>query len=440
MARAQRPFTDAFLKNLKVPAGERVEHWDAGCPGLGVRVSGPRRNAKAGACILRWILNARDPQTGKARRVVLGAYPALTLSEARMKANELQHRRRAGIDPAAALQAERAATLAAHEEATREPTVADFAKVYMARHAEKKASGDEDRRKLEVEVIPKLGRLKMRDVRRRHLIDLLDDVTDRGAPIAANRLAALLSKFFNHAVDRDIIDASPAQRLPKNDETPKDRALADDEIRLFWEGIEQTRASEASKAALKLILVLGQRPGEVLGMSESELQDDVWTIPWQRHKVGKKSKRDHAIPLPPLALELIGRARAAAHGSEFLFPSPRDRKKPLNEKVLSHVLARNTPRPDRKTPPAIDIAARFTPHDLRRTARSKLAELGVGDVVADRVTNHVMPGMRAVYNQYSYMSEKRHALELWERRLRVLVGLPPLEGKVVQLPARGGAA
>ena len=97
---------------------------------------------------------------------------------------------------------------------------------------------------------------------------MLEGVVKRGSPISANRLRALLHKMFTFAVDRDIIGSNPCAGVkPLSPEKPKERALSEEEIKTLWENLDKTELimSPEIKRALKLILVTGQRPGEVAG-------------------------------------------------------------------------------------------------------------------------------------------------------------------------------
>lgn len=410
-------FTDLGIRAIK-PRAERFEVYADTGDGFGIRVS--PTGAKT------WISRYRRPD-GKLVRVTLGRYPEFSLAVAREKHNELRKQIRQGGDP-------RAEARRAKHERLVAPTVEALAGEYLERWAQpNKASWREDERMLVKDVIPGLGDLKVADVHRRDVIALLDRISDRGAPIAANRTAALLSRMFNFAVERGVIESSPCFRLPTHQEHHRERALTEAEIRVLWIGLDAAEMSEATRLALKLILVTGQRPGEVIGMTEAELAGDVWTIGAERIKTRHKHRADHHVPLSPLALYLIAAARRETGSGDLLFPSPRRRpgepRRAVDERSLSRALRRNLPGGEATTPrehgaperpPALDLE-HFTPHDLRRTCRTQLAALGILDVVAERVMNHSLVGMGRVYNQHGYLSEMREALNAWALHIEDLV-------------------
>jgi integrase len=84
----------------------------------------------------------------------------------------------------------------------------------------------------------------------------------------------------------------------------------------------------------------------------------------------------------------------------------------------------------------IGFKENFTPHDLRRSCRTRLAEIGVSDVVAERVLGHKLQGVLGIYNRHPYDAEKREALELWERRLREILGLAEAMSNVIPFGVR----
>jgi integrase len=168
-----------------------------------------------------------------------------------------------------------------------------------------------------------------------------------------------------------------------------------------------------SKLAMRMILCTGQRPGEVAGMSWDELKDGFWNIPAARMK-GKEPQR---VPLTPMVLDIIEQARPLSCDSRYVFRSSYVEDSPIKPHSLARALDRH-----RLEMGFTEDVPRFTPHDLRRTVRTRLAALGVSDVVAERVLGHKLQGILAVYNRYDYDQEKRQALELWERELQRIVG------------------
>jgi len=191
-------------------------------------------------------------------------------------------------------------------------------------------------------------------------------------------------------LDHNPIDGMKGPAASK----PRERVLTDDEIRVLWLSLPQLR-SPACQRVIKFCLVTGQRIGEVTGLRRSELDlaRKVWNIPGSRTKNG----HPHSVPLSPMALEIIGESFD----------------------VVRRMYVSDTIRENQFGLP------RWTTHDLRRTALTKMAELGVAPIVLGHVANHrttTKAGITlGVYVQHAYEREKREALELWAKRLQGII-------------------
>src|SRR6516164_5332325 len=242
-----RKFTDKFIAAQR-PRAERYEKWEGG--GFGVRVS-PRGKAWV------WVYRHQD----RPRRMTLGSYPAMGLADARIKLAEARKLLERGIDPGDVAVHQRKAERIAE-------TVSELAEAYLEKWARpRKRSADEDERQLRKDVIPAWGRRKAKDITRRDVIALLDNIVDRGSPIAANRTLAVIRRMFGWALSRDIISASPcvAVKAPAK-ERRRDRVLSAEEIATFWRALDHPEfgMSPAIRLALKLQLATAQRKGEVI--------------------------------------------------------------------------------------------------------------------------------------------------------------------------------
>ncbi|WP_438266354.1 tyrosine-type recombinase/integrase [Desulfolutivibrio sulfoxidireducens] len=351
---------------------------------------------------------------GDRKRMHLGRYPSMSLAEAREVHGKALADVERGVDPGAVAREAKRARKAA-------PTFGELLDELWDIELRHKKSGAETRRLMDHDVTPAWGKRRVQDITRRDVVLLLDSIRAR-APITANRVHGALGRAFNFAAERGIIVDSPCTRIRKPVEKPRERVLTDDEIRAFWRGLDSIDVYPATRLALRLILVTGQRPGEVAGMRWAEVADDWWTVPPERMKNGL----EHGVPLVATALDLLEQARDFPGGDEYVFASSRGGgKKPITVRSLARSVTRHCEE--------MGIASRFTPHDLRRTLRTRLAELGVDDVVAEKVLGHQLQGILKVYNRHDYAAEKRAALLAWERRLRGILGLEGGKRKVVPL-------
>ena len=241
--------------------------------------------------------------------------------------------------------------------------------------------------------------------------------------------------MFNFAAERGIIEHSPLTGMRRPREKTRSRVLTDAEIKLLWAALDLENTEmdiyRVTKLALKLILLTGQRPGEVAGMTWAEIDEEsevgaMWNIPGSRIK----NKEPQRVPLCPMALEIIEEARLYSGDSEFVFRSSYKPEQAVSRQALTRAVARHWSE--------MGIKEAFTPHDLRRTLRTKLAELGVSDIVAERSSGHKLQGMMAVYNRHAYDVEKRQALLKWETTAAGNPGLAEegADRKVISLESR----
>ena len=400
-------FTDRSIAALK-PKAARYEIWEASRTGLGVRVSPAGRRS--------WIYMYRFE--GRPRRMTLGTYPQLSLANARVLHAKAREKKERGIDPGTLHVERRRAER--HAE-----TIADLIDEYLEKYARpNKRTAAADERALGKEVLPLWGRQKAASITRRDVIRLLDGIVERGSPIMANRLLEIIRRMFAFAVKRDILDSSPCVMVePPAKETPRDRVLSPDEIKAFWTGLEKARISDPTRLALKFMLATGQRRGEIVGApwSEFDLDAGAWEIPAVRTKTG----RAHRVPLSNLALDLLSEIRRDGNGSEWLFPSPRGGR-PMASAAVSHAVRNN-----------LDWfgVTQFTPHDLRRTCASGLAELGIDRLIVGKILGHADRSITGVYDRYGYWPEKKRALGAWGARLTEIISGEPTAGNVVPLAA-----
>jgi integrase len=279
--------------------------------------------------------------------------------------------------------------------------------------------------------IPKLGGKRLGDVKRSDVHDLLDAIVDRGAPIVANRTLAVFRRLCNWAIERGIIAASPADKVkaPSAEES-RDRVLSDDEIRLAWQAFE--RIGWPFGPIAQLLLLTGARRDEIASgcWSEIDLAGKTWTIAKGRSKNGAA----HEIPLSDAAVAIL--KTLPRIGDNFVFSttgrtsvSGFSKAKEQIDAAIAEALGEGA-----------ETITAWVFHDIRRSAASGMAGLGIAPHVVEAALNHksgTIKGVAAVYNRYSYSTEKRAALDLWARRLDAIVNGAGASNVVELTKARG---
>ena len=322
---------------------------------------------------------------------------------AREKARSLQGEVDTGEDPAEDLQRLREA-----------PTIAVLATEYVERYAKRrKRSWKEDERLLRKHVVPLVGDVRASEIRRRQVFVLLEKLVAQGTPVQANRVLRVMSKMFNWGIEVDLIESNPCHNIrPPGLEKRRDRVLSEVEIQQLWRSLDDENPVVAT--AMRLLLLTGQRSGEVIRMRWADLEESIWTIPSEWSKSGGV----HVVPLSSAALQQV--RRFEGEDPVWVLPTPRGDGR-LHDNSLSHSAARIR----RKLG-----LPHWTPHDLRRTVASRMAQMGIEEFHIGRVLGHAYNSVTAIYNRYSYLNEKREALERWGQRLMEIVGERPA--------ARGG--
>ena len=371
------------------PRNHDYRVWDSKVAGFGVRVK------PSGAC--SYFVAYRTP-TNKTRRYTIGRSEEITPSDARKKAIQILAQVSLGDDPMAIVL-----------ETTKVETFGDLAAEYVRRKGNAK-SIKEEKRILKRDILPVLGNIPVKKVQRRTVVILIDKIRDRGSKIMANRTQSLIKRVFSFGVFRDVLEESPIRDLKNTREKSRDRVLTDKEIAVFLSRVDDLPYSTHLKSALKLILVTGQRPGEVIGAEweDFDFENGVWNIPGEK----TKNRLSHTVPLSTLAAEIINDI-PRRDDSRFLFPAKRG--KAINS--ATHMGVSALAAAIRRHSDVLELD-HWSPHDLRRTAASGLASLGVSRLVVSKILNHRERGVTGIYDRYAYEKEKRQALEAWGQKLK----------------------
>jgi integrase len=398
--------TTKSVENLK-PAAVRREIPDTGCKGLYAIVQPTGRRA--------WAVRYR--YAGKTRKLTLDG--GLSLAAARQAATAALRELEQGRDPAALkFDAEAAAKKAAAERAG--DTVDNLAARFIEQHAKKRTRQNSWRQAVHVFddiVLPVWSGRVIHDIQRRDVRELVERVAE-DRPVMANRALAHLSKFFAWLCQRDVIQSSPCVGVVRPaEEKARERLLDDNEIRRLWLACDAIDGPAGR--CIQLLLLTGQRRGEIAGAKWSEVHGDVLEFSAER----MKGKQPHVVPLSGQATAII--ASLPRIGDYIFGRSPINHFDRIKREIDAHM---------GDTPP-------WVVHDLRRTVASGLAKLKVPVPVIEKVLAHrsgTFRGIVQTYQRHDYLDEKRDALRRWADHIAQLVGkieVPPAN-TVVPMPAR----
>jgi len=285
---SKKNLTDAGVKNQKPPKEGQEEHFDLRLPGFALRVS--EQGTKS------WIVFYRIG--GKQRRLTLGRYPALKLSDARKEARAALDQVDLGIDPAEEKKLKK-------RKALEQPNNFEgVAELFIERYAKKKKrTWAEDERVFKKYVTPYWGHRPLDTITRSDVVALLDQVEDDHGPYMANRVLATIRKLLNWALaERALIEVTPiVPGMSRGKEVKRNRVLDDDELKAVWNAADEI--GWPFGPFLRVLILTGQRRNEVAGMrwDELDLEAGLWTLPAERNK----SERIFEVPLSDMAADIF---------------------------------------------------------------------------------------------------------------------------------------
>jgi integrase len=375
---------------LGLPRGksDHIE-FDADISGFGVRL-------RAGGS-RTWIYQYRIGS--KQRRMVLGSASSVPLALARGNASQLEAKVRLGGDPAMV------------KETARRDADNTFGAL-VARYLESRKSEWRPRSEREVTrhltlYAKPLHRLPITAVSQRDVADLLSGVARDAGNVTSNRVRASMAAFLGWIIREGIRlpEGNVVAYTNKREEKSRDRVLSDAELKAIW------RACPARDygAILKLLMLTGQRAGEIAALRWSEIHDDQIVLSAER----TKNARTHTVPLSEPAKAILAAFNAKGRACVF----GRDKRGFCGWSTAKEGIDARIAAP----------LAHWTPHDLRRSVATRMAELGVQPHVIEAVLNHASGHKRAVagiYNRATYDKEKREALNLWAEHVTALVEGP----------------
>ncbi|WP_313128036.1 tyrosine-type recombinase/integrase [Stutzerimonas nitrititolerans] len=380
------PLTDVKIRQAK-PGAAALKLTDSGGLYLEVRPNGSK------------LWRYRYRIAGKENVFALGAYPQVTLADARAERDVAREHVKAGRHPSHVRQTEKAQQLAENR---------NTFKAVAEEWIDERLSARTDtyrrqvRRVFEAEVYPRIGRLPMREITAAHVLDILTRMSKRGATAYALHVRQWISAVFRFGVATLRADADPAsalkgaiQRRPINHSKP----MMEGDLAKFYRALAGYKGHRVTVIALQLLPMLFIRTIELrcARWSEFDLDAALWEIPAERMKM----RRKHLVPLPRQALELLQELRRITAG-ELLFPGLRHPDKPISVTTLNRALE------------YLGMEG-WHCHDFRATASTHLYESGRwrGEVIELQLAHVERSSTRAAYNHAQYLAERRELMQSW---------------------------
>jgi integrase len=366
--------TDRYISSVRPPPEGRVSIVDGICPGLHLRIT--RQGTKSFSVICR--------VAGKLVRQTLGEYPALSLSSARKEAQRIQ---RDAAEPTARVPPPVPVDPAG-------TTFAELVTSYVDMHLKPNTrSWANVAATLRQDALKPFSERDAAGMTKTDVVAVLDQMVKASQPHAAANVLRAVRAMYNWGVGRGTVQANPFDGMrPPVPTTMRDRILSDAEIVAVLRACDDVPRPFGD--LVRVLLHTGARRNEVAEMKWSEFQGNIWTLPAARSKSG----RANSLPLPPSVLAVLEAQRRYSDGHGFVFTTSG------GERPSSDFSKRKRLLDDASG------TSGWRLHDLRRTARSKLAELGVPREVARRIVGHSVDRLDEVYDRFSYLEPKRDAL------------------------------
>jgi integrase len=389
--------TELAVRKL-TPVSSTYLVWDSHTRGLALKVM------PTGSKAWKAIYSFR----GRPRWLHLGDASVIGLADARLMTAEAMLAVARGRDPAAEKKAERGA-------GTFGELAERYVEQYAKRHNKSWRQADTLVRRY---VLPRWGALQASTISRADVRALMARIE---APILANQVLAAASAIFSWAQKQEILSVNPCRGVDRNQTRDRERVLSDSEIPQFWSSFDD--AGLIPSSALKLVLLLGQRPGEIAHMRLEHVKDGWWEMPgtsvpelgWP----GTKNGKSHRVWLPKAAQALLAELADDA-STGFVFQGAPGRPARGLDAAMRAICAKLG-------------VERATPHDLRRTHGSTITALGFGRDAMNRIQNHREGGIASVYDRHGYAEETKRVMEAVASKIIALAEGRSAGGKVVPL-------
>ncbi|WP_391488032.1 integrase domain-containing protein [Leclercia tamurae] len=394
MARTTRPLTNTEVLRAKALEKDLTLH-DGDGLFLIVKTSGKKL----------WRFRYQRPATKQRTMMGLGAFPALSLADARGLRADYLALLANGIDPQ--IQAE----VAEEEQQIALDSIFSTVAANWFKLKSKSVTPDYAKdiwRSLEKDVFTVIGEIPVQQIKARTLVEALEPIKARGALETVRRLVQRINEIMIYAVNTGLIDANPASGVGMAFEKPKKQnmpTLRPEELPKLMRSLVMSNLSVPTRCLIEWQLLTLVRPSEASGArwAEIDLNTKLWTIPAER----MKAKREHIVPLSPQALEILEVMKPISTHREHIFPSRNDPKQPMNSQTANAALKR------------IGYKGKLVAHGLRSIASTALNEQGFNaDVIEAALAHTDKNEVRRAYNRSTYLESRKILMDWWGQKVR----------------------
>ncbi len=351
-----------------------------------------------------WLLDYIKPFTSKRTSIGLGAYPAVSLADARKLRNNAKELLAKDIDPK-----EHKDELSRQQQEKLSNTFEQVAaNWFQVKKTEVSPDHAKDLwRSLELHIFPVLGKHPISKVNAPIVIDELKPIAAKGSLETVKRLTQRLNEIMNYAVNTGLIHANTLSGIKAAFKKPEKQnmpTLTPDQLPELMKAISYASIKIVTRCLIEWQLHTMVRPSEAAGAkwSEIDLENNLWLIPAER----MKKKRDHSVPLTKQTIELLERLKPLSGHREYLFPADRDPKKHTNEQTANAALKR------------MGFHKKLVAHGMRALASTTLNEQGFdGDVIEAALAHVDKNEVRRAYNRAEYLERRQKLMYWWSEHI-----------------------
>ncbi|HEE0040048.1 TPA: site-specific integrase [Citrobacter freundii] len=351
---------------------------------------------------------------GKPARLKLGTYSKMSIKEARDAMEECKGWLEEGRDPA--MQRKKARDIISSS-----PSISTLVDEWLETPSVKEMVKYEYwKRMLKLHVTDNYGRLIADEMSPVEWEQIFLRITKGGSPVQAGNVLVKMKQVIRYALRRKRITSNSLMLLEINDvgSRPDDgeRFLNDEEIGAFWNAIDKTKMSWQNKMLIRLVALTGCRGVELrlARKGDFDLKAREWVIPKENSKTRKRFVRG----ISHLAADYLQKVFDVYPDQSIVFPPAKLQvDRPMSASTLISIAGQVE---------EVMGGEHWSLHDLRRTCKTKMAELGVAPHVSEKILGHKLTGMLAVYDQYDYIPEQQAAAELWAEKIQACAASNPL--------------
>ena len=389
MARTTRPLTNTEVLRTKALEKDLTLH-DGDGLFLIVKTSGKKL----------WRFRYQRPATKQRTMMGLGAFPALSLADARGLRADYLALLANGIDPQ--VQAE----IVEEQQQIALDSIFSTVTANWFQLKSKSVTPDNAKdiwRSLEKDVFPTIGEIPVQQIKARTLVEALEPIKARGALETVRRLVQRINEIMIYAVNTGLIDANPASGVGMAFEKPKKQnmpTLRPEELPKLMRSLVMSNLSVPTRCLIEWQLLTLVRPSEASDArwEEIDLDTRLWTIPPER----MKAKREHLVPLSRQALDILEVMKPISAHREHIFPSRNNPKQPMNSQTANAALKR------------IGYGGKLVAHGLRSIASTALNESNFNsDVIESALAHTDRNEVRKAYNRSIYLKQRIELMEWW---------------------------